>query len=120
MRLISKFLTILRLFPPETSHMVSLSGLKAWSYLKSDNPKPIISNNIELFGLEFSNRLGLAAGLDKSADFIDPLSHLGFSFLELGTLTPKPQKGNQKAQHWHLFIRNASPTQPDDFMPVRS
>jgi len=102
LRLISKFLPILRLFPAETSHIVSLSGLKAWSYLKSGNPKPIISNNIELLGLEFSNRLGLAAGLDKSADFIDPLSHLGFAFLELGTLTPRPQKGNQKPRLFRI------------------
>ena len=103
MRLISKFfLPILRLFPPETSHIVSLSGLKAWSYFKLGNPKPTISNSIELLGLEFSNRLGLAAGLDKSADFIDPLSHLGFAFLELGTLTPRPQKGNQKPRLFRI------------------
>ena len=52
--------------------------------------------------LSFSNRLGLAAGMDKNADYIDPLSKLGFSFLELGTLTPKPQLGNPKPRLFRL------------------
>ena len=52
--------------------------------------------------LNLSNRLGLAAGMDKDADYIDCLSNLGFSFLELGTLTPRPQKGNLKPRLFRL------------------
>lgn len=50
----------------------------------------------KFLGLKFSNRLGLAAGLDKNGDYIDSLAALGFSFLEIGTVTPKPQFGNSK------------------------
>ncbi len=49
-----------------------------------------------LFGLEFKNPIGLAAGLDKNAVLIDELSAFGFGFIEIGTLTPKPQGGNPK------------------------
>ena len=53
-------------------------------------------------GLKFLNRLGLAAGMDKNADFVDPLSSLGFSFIELGTLTPMPQQGNPKPRLFRI------------------
>ena len=53
-------------------------------------------------GIQFSNRIGLAAGMDKNADFIEPLSHLGFGFLELGTLTPRAQDGNDKPRLFRL------------------
>ncbi len=53
-------------------------------------------------GLHFSNRVGLAGGMDKNADFIEPLSYLGFGFLELGTVTPKPQEGNAKPRLFRL------------------
>jgi dihydroorotate dehydrogenase len=49
-----------------------------------------------LFGLHFKNPVGLAAGFDKDARFIDELSCLGFGFIEVGTLTPRPQEGNEK------------------------
>ena len=47
-------------------------------------------------GLKFPNRVGLAAGLDKNAEYITPLSKLGFGFIEVGTVTPRPQPGNDK------------------------
>ena len=53
-------------------------------------------------GLHFPNRIGLAAGMDKNADYIEPLSHLGFGFLELGTLTPRAQTGNIKPRLFRL------------------
>ena len=53
-------------------------------------------------GLKFSNRLGLAGGLDKNADYVDPLSYLGIAFIEVGTLTPRPQKGNPKPRLFRL------------------
>jgi len=53
--------------------------------------------------LNFSNRIGLAAGMDKNADYVDSLSYLGFSFIELGTLTPKAQQGNKKPRLFRLM-----------------
>jgi len=70
--------------------------------LYSRDPSPISSDGINILGFNFSNRLGLAAGMDKNADYIDPLSHLGFSFIELGTLTPRPQIGNLKPRLFRL------------------
>lgn len=51
----------------------------------------------EVFGLKFKNPVGLAAGFDKDAKLFQELSDLGFGFIEIGTLTPKPQPGNEKA-----------------------
>jgi dihydroorotate dehydrogenase len=53
-------------------------------------------------GLDFPNRIGLAAGLDKNGTAIDGLSHLGFGFLEVGTVTPRPQPGNPKPRLFRL------------------
>ena len=73
-----------------------MNALKALSFLHFKEARPIVSDNIEILGLDFQNRLGLAAGMDKNADYIDSLSYLGFGFLELGTLTPRAQPGNVK------------------------
>jgi dihydroorotate dehydrogenase len=56
----------------------------------------------ELFGIKFKNPIGLAAGLDKDAKLIDELACLGFGFIEIGTLTPKPQAGNDKPRLFRL------------------
>ena len=56
----------------------------------------------ELFGIRFPNPVGLAAGLDKNATLIDELSHFGFGFIEIGTVTPKPQPGNEKPRLFRL------------------
>ena len=90
------------MFPPETAHYLSLNALKALSFLHFKEARPIVSDNIEILGLDFQNRLGLAAGMDKNADYIDSLSYLGFGFLELGTLTPRPQSGNVKPRLFRL------------------
>ena len=55
-----------------------------------------------LFGLKFKNPLGLAAGFDKNAILVDELAALGFGFIEIGTLTPKPQPGNEKPRMFRL------------------
>jgi len=62
------------------------------------------SNNLQrtLFGLSFENPVGLAAGFDKDARWIDELSTLGFGFIEIGTLTPKAQPGNEKPRLFRL------------------
>ncbi|MDX5436364.1 MAG: quinone-dependent dihydroorotate dehydrogenase, partial [Pontibacter sp.] len=56
----------------------------------------------ELFGLKFPNPVGLAAGFDKDAKLVDELAELGFGFIEIGTLTPKPQEGNPKPRLFRL------------------
>ena len=56
----------------------------------------------EVFGLRFKNPVGLAAGLDKDAALVDELAMLGFGFIEIGTLTPKPQAGNPKPRLFRL------------------
>lgn len=58
-------------------------------------------------GLDFPNAVGLAAGLDKNADHIDALAALGFGFLEVGTLTPRPQPGNPKPRLFRLAPERA-------------
>lgn len=56
----------------------------------------------ELFGLQFPNKVGLAAGLDKNAEAIDMFAAMGFGFVEIGTVTPKPQPGNPKPRLFRL------------------
>ena len=89
--------SLLRLFPPETSHLLAL---KLLDYGDSMGLKIIKENSnkesVDLFGLKFKNRLGLAGGMDKNGEHINSLTNLGFGFLELGTVTPKPQPGNDK------------------------
>lgn len=57
---------------------------------------------VHLFGLDFENPVGLAAGFDKNAAYIDPLSDCGFGFIEIGTITPKPQPGNDQPRLFRL------------------
>ena len=58
-------------------------------------------------GIKFTNPIGLAAGFDKNAEAIDGLSKLGFGFLEVGTVTPKPQEGNEKPRVFRVAEKNA-------------
>ena len=103
------FLSIFKLFPPELSHSIALNSLNILYKLKLLSFfKPKIKNkNHELFGLNFKNKLGTAAGLDKNGDFIDCLGGLGFGFLEVGTVTPQPQTGNAKPRVFRLFREQA-------------
>ena len=63
---------------------------------------PQVSDPITLAGLHFPNRVGMAAGLDKNARCIDALAAMGFGFVEVGTVTPKPQPGNPKPRMFRL------------------
>jgi dihydroorotate dehydrogenase len=56
----------------------------------------------EVFGLHFPNPVGLAAGLDKNGDVIDEMAAFGFGFIEIGTITPRPQPGNDKPRLFRL------------------
>ena len=103
------FLLFFKLFSPELSHSFALNSLKLLHKTKLLNiffPK-IANKNYQFLGLEFNNRLGTAAGLDKNGDFIDCLGDLGFGFLEVGTVTPLPQPGNPKPRVFRLFEENA-------------
>ena len=60
------------------------------------------NNERTVFGIKFPNPVGLAAGLDKDADAFDMLGHLGFGFVEVGTVTPKPQAGNQQPRLFRM------------------
>ena len=66
-----------------------------------------VDDPIEMAGLHFPNRVGLAAGLDKNAHCIDGLAGMGFGFIEVGTVTPKPQSGNPKPRMFRLPEANA-------------
>ena len=97
-------LKIIKLFPPESAHSIALYSLKILYKLKILNFffSKINKENHEIFGLQLSNRLGTAAGLDKNGDFIDCLGALGFGFLEVGTITPLPQSGNPKPRVFRI------------------
>jgi dihydroorotate dehydrogenase len=89
---------------PETSHDISLDSLGALQRLgllglASKKPK---GHPKTLWGIEFDNPIGLAAGLDKNADYLDALGSLGFGFVEVGTVTPRPQPGNPKPRMFRL------------------
>lgn len=62
---------------------------------------------VRLLGLEFPNPVGLAAGLDKNGAHVDALAALGFGFIEVGTVTPRPQSGNPKPRMWRLPAHQA-------------
>jgi len=89
---------------PETAHHVTLDLLKlAQRSGLSVLSKPKVSDKpVEVMGLNFKNPLGLAAGLDKNGDYIDALAELGFGFIEIGTVTPRPQPGNPKPRLFRL------------------
>ena len=96
---------ILFKFDPEEVHHFSFSFLKNFRFLaKLFLPKPIEDKRLEreVFGLKFKNPVGLAAGFDKDAKLFNELSDLGFGFIEIGTLTPKPQAGNDKKRLFRL------------------
>lgn len=93
----------------ENAHDLTLKALKKANNLGclkyfTQNP---VSDPIEIMGLKLPNRVGLAAGLDKNGDYISELGQLGFGFLEIGTVTPKPQPGNKKPRMFRLPECNA-------------
>ncbi len=94
---------ILFQFDPETAHAVTLKSLQIAHSLGLTQFFPTVSSQpCTLMGLTFPNRIGLAAGLDKNGDYIDALATLGFGFVEVGTVTPKPQEGNPQPRLFRL------------------
>ncbi len=85
---------------PETAHRASVMALK---YLPLPSPPaadPRLA--VEAFGLAFPHPVGIAAGFDKGAEVVDPLLRLGFGFIEVGTITPRPQPGNPRPRVFRL------------------
>ncbi|WP_137893993.1 quinone-dependent dihydroorotate dehydrogenase [Ramlibacter sp. 2FC] len=89
---------------PETAHELTMNALAraqgtplAWAWCSG-----LVDDPVTLAGLRFPNRVGLAAGLDKNARCIDGLGAMGFGFVEVGTVTPKPQPGNPKPRMFRL------------------
>jgi len=94
---------------PEAAHNRVTKGLSAFQ--KIWGAKSILKSSFcvesprlerRVFGLTFKNPVGLAAGFDKNAEFVEELSHLGFGFIEIGTVTPKPQPGNERPRMFRL------------------
>ena len=93
---------------PETAHGLALEGLRlgygvgATQLLCKTRSLPVT-----VMGLQFPNPVGMAAGMDKNGDYIDALGSVGFGFIEIGTVTPRPQPGNPKPRVFRLEKANA-------------
>ena len=106
--------SILFLLPPEDVHYFIMNTLRtacSVEFLKNSIRKNLSFNNAALqkkiFGLDFKNPVGLGAGFDKNALYINELETLGFGFLEVGTITPLPQSGNERPRLFRLEKDNA-------------
>jgi dihydroorotate dehydrogenase len=93
----------------ETAHDLTMTSLASTQHtlLSLAYRSTRVDDPIELAGLKFPNRVGLAAGLDKNARCIDGLAAMGFGFVEVGTVTPRPQAGNPKPRVFRLPKANA-------------
>lgn len=91
------------LLPAETSHHFALNSLKYTQKTGLLGPgKALAGAPVEVMGIRFPNKVGLAAGLDKNGDYINAMAALGFGFLEIGTVTPRPQPGNPRPRMFRL------------------
>ena len=91
---------LLRAMDPEDAHGLALRALKL-----APLPRPVPDDDrltVRAFGLTFPNPVGLAAGFDKHAEVPDPLLRVGFGFVEVGTVTPRPQTGNPRPRLFRL------------------
>ncbi len=100
--------SILFFIPAERAHYFAMNSLSFLSrigvlkYFFTTNYQPVSQ-----FGLDFRNRLGMAAGFDKNAAYLHVLEDLGFGFVEIGTVTPRPQEGNPKPRLFRLKSEEA-------------
>jgi dihydroorotate dehydrogenase len=93
-------LPLLRWFDPEDAHRMAIHGLRLLPPVKPRTDDSKLA--VRAFGLNFPNPIGMAAGFDKSAEVPDALLRLGFGFVEIGTVTPKPQGGNPRPRLFRL------------------
>lgn len=99
------FLKLTRTLPPEFSHSLTIKLLKLKFLSKISEDDPRLYQH--LFGLDFRNPIGLAAGFDKNVEVVESLLNLGFGFVEAGTVTPNPQFGNEKPRIFRLLEDHA-------------
>lgn len=94
---------------PEQAHRLTLAGLRMTMRLGAGRllHPGIRSEPVEVMGIKFPNRVGLAAGLDKSGDCISGFGAIGFGAIEVGTITPLPQSGNPKPRLFRIREREA-------------
>ena len=94
---------------PETAHGLGMSGMDFMhrAGIACLLAKPPASQPVSLMGLTFPNPVGLAAGLDKNGEHVDTLASLGFGFIEIGTVTPRPQPGNPKPRMFRIPEKQA-------------
>ncbi len=93
---------------PESAHNLTLPALRSAAKLGLAQLLPTpVPDPREVMGIRFPNAVGLAAGLDKDGAYIDGLAALGFGFIEVGTVTPRPQPGNPKPRMFRLPQANA-------------
>jgi dihydroorotate dehydrogenase len=93
-------LPLLRWFDPEDAHRMAIQGLRLLPPVRQRPDDPKLA--VRAFGLNFPNPIGMAAGFDKSAEAPDALLRLGFGFVEIGSVTPKPQAGNPRPRLFRL------------------
>lgn len=92
---------LLRRMDPETAHRMTIAALKTGLLPRVKLPQlPALRTRV--FGIDFSNPVGLAAGFDKNAEVPDAMLRLGFGFVEAGTVTPLPQAGNSRPRIFRL------------------
>ena len=88
---------------PETAHEIAIAGLRTLGRIGLVPAyRPLADKPHTIMGLSFPNRIGLAAGLDKNGEAIDAFATMGFGFIEIGTVTPRPQPGNPKPRLFRL------------------
>jgi len=93
---------------PEHAHELTLGTFARFPRLATAPFRGAVRDDpVDLLGLRFRNRVGLAAGLDKNADCIEAWDRLGFGFVEVGTVTPRPQPGNPKPRMFRLPAQRA-------------
>ncbi len=95
-------INLLRLLPPETAHELTINLLRSNLILKRKPTKLFKSLKQTILGINFKNPIGLAAGFDKNAEVINQMFSYGFGFVEIGTVTPKIQLGNEKPRIFRL------------------
>jgi len=96
-------------FDAETIHELTIKSLKSTGStpLNAFYRQRVTNKPLNVMGIDFPNPLGLAAGLDKNGECIDAFAAMGFGFVEVGTVTPRPQAGNEKPRIFRLPEANA-------------
>ncbi|WP_225768124.1 quinone-dependent dihydroorotate dehydrogenase [Inquilinus sp. Marseille-Q2685] len=100
-RLFALAAPVLKALPPETAHRATITALKLGLGPVAREPDdPVLA--VRLWGRDFANPIGLAAGFDKDAEVVDPMLRLGLGFVEIGSVTPRAQPGNPRPRAFRL------------------